>query len=254
MNLTLSNPGGGATLGPRKTAVLTINDDEPTMQFAALEFIGLEGTPGGVITVTRTGSLTGTATVRYTATDDTATVLRDYTSPTGVVTFPPGVASKTFTVPITDGSVLEQDEFVTLTLSDPTNGLLGNPRVAKLRIRDNDPGTLKFSAATYTVPEKSATGKVTVTVQRTGSLNTTTTVLDLRRRHRRDGAGRGRLPRVSQTVTFLPTETKKDVKITIFDDTLAEGERDLQGEARRAHRQRHGQPAGARRGDRHHRG
>ena len=109
--------------GRVRTAVLTLNDDESTMQFAALEFVGLEGTLGGVVTVTRTGSLIGTATVRYMATDDTATVLRDYTSPTGVVTFPPGVASKTFTVPITDGSVLEQDEFVTLTLSNPTTAV-----------------------------------------------------------------------------------------------------------------------------------
>ena len=82
VNLTLSNPGGGATLGAKKTAVLTILDDEPTVQFAAAEFLGMEGTAGGVITVTRTGPLTGTATVRYTASDDTASVFRDYSATT----------------------------------------------------------------------------------------------------------------------------------------------------------------------------
>ena len=177
VNLTLSNPGGGATLGARKNAVLTIVDDEPTVQFGAAEFAGLEGAGGGVITVTRTGPLAGTATVRYTASDDTASVLRDYGGTTGILTFPPGIASKTFTVPITDGSILEVDEFVTLTLANPTGAVLGNQKVARLRIRDNDPGTLKLSAATYSVPEKNTGQKVVVTVQRTGSLNATTTVL-----------------------------------------------------------------------------
>ena len=132
VNLTLSNPGGGATLGARKNAVLTIVDDEPTVQFGAAEFVGLEGAGGGVITVTRTGPLAGTATVRYTASDDTASVLRDYSGTTGILTFPPGIASRTFTVPITDGSILEVDEFVTLTLSNPTGAVLGNQKVARL--------------------------------------------------------------------------------------------------------------------------
>ena len=132
VNLTLSNPGGGAALGAENAAVLTILDDEPTVQFAAAEFVGMEGA-AGVITVTRTGPLTGTATVRYTASDDTAVVFRDYSATSGILTFPPNIASKTFTVPITDGSILEPDEFVTLTLSTPTGAVLGNQKVSRLR-------------------------------------------------------------------------------------------------------------------------
>lgn len=227
VNLTLSNPGGGATLGARKTALLTILDDEPTVQFAAAEFLGMEGA-AGVITVTRTGPLAGTATVRYTASDDTATVFRDYSATTGVLTFPPNIASKTFSVPITDGSILEVDEFVTLTLSSPTGAVLGNQKVARLRIRDNDPGTLKLSAATYSVPEKVTGQKVVVTLQRTGSLNATTTVLF----QTSDGTATGGAAppgpgvdyvAVSQVLTFTPGMTKIDVPITIVDDTLAEG-------------------------------
>ena len=227
VNLTLSNAGGGATLGARKTAVLTIVDDESIVQFAAAEFLGLEGSPGGVITVTRT-PLTGTVTVRYTTSDDTATAFRDYTSATGILTFPPGIGTKTFTVPIVDGSIFEVDEFVTITLSNPTGALLGNQKVARLRIRDNDPGTLKFSAATYSVPEKAPNGKLVVSVLRTGSLNATTTVL-LETVDVTATGGATPVPgvndyvSVSQTLVFLPGETKKDVAITIVDDKLAEG-------------------------------
>ena len=229
VNLTLSNPGGGATLGAKKTAVLTILDDKQAVQFAGPEFLGLEGSAGGVITVTRTGppGLPGTVTVQYRASDDTAVALRDYTATSGTLTFPPGVASKTFTVPITNGSILEVDEFVTLTLLNPSVAVLGSQKTAKLRIRDDDPGTLKLSAATYSVPEKNTGQKVVVTVQRTGSLNATTTVLF----QTLDGTATGGAApgpgvdyiSVSQILTFLPTETKKDVIITIVDDNLAEG-------------------------------
>ncbi len=130
VNLTLSNPGGGATLGAKKTAVLTILDDKQAVQFAGPEFLGLEGSAGGVITVTRTGppGLPGTVTVQYRASDDTAVALRDYTATSGTLTFPPGVASKTFTVPITNGSILEVDEFVTLTLLNPSVAVLGSQK------------------------------------------------------------------------------------------------------------------------------
>ena len=231
VNLTLSSPGGGATLGAKKTAVLTIVDDESVVQFAAAEFLGLEGSPGGVITVTRTGVLTGTVTVRYTTADDTATAFRDYTPVTGILTFPSGIATKTFTVLITDGSIFEPDEFVTLTLSSPTGALLGNQKVARLRIRDNDSGTLKLSAAAYSVPEKGPPGTpggvAVVSVLRTGSLNATTKVLfetvDITATGgAAAGAGVDYIS-VSRTLTFAPTETKKDVQIQIIDDTLAEG-------------------------------
>jgi YVTN family beta-propeller protein len=228
VNLTLSNPGGGATMGAKKTAVLTIVDDEPSVQFAAAEFLGMEGTVGGVITVTRTGPLTGTATVRYAASDDTAVMFRDYSPTAGVLTFAPNIASKTFTVPITDGSILEPDEFVTLTLSSPSGAVLGNQKTARLRIRDNDPGTLKLSADKYSVKENVVGQKVVVSVLRTGSLNATTTVLF----QTIDGTATGGAApdpgvdyiSVSRTLTFTPGVTKIDVPITIVDDTLAEGD------------------------------
>ncbi|MFN9955270.1 MAG: Calx-beta domain-containing protein, partial [bacterium] len=42
VNLSLSNPTGGAVLGPQSAAVLTINDNEVTLQFSAATFSVLE--------------------------------------------------------------------------------------------------------------------------------------------------------------------------------------------------------------------
>jgi hypothetical protein len=63
--LSLQNPSVGATVGPLGTAVLTINDDEPRVQFASAAFNVGEGTPTATITVTRTGAKTPVVSVSY---------------------------------------------------------------------------------------------------------------------------------------------------------------------------------------------
>ena len=67
---------------------------------------------------------TETVTVDYATSDGSARAGEDYTARSGTLTFSPGETSKTVAVPIVDNSVEENDETLTLTLSNATNAEL----------------------------------------------------------------------------------------------------------------------------------
>ncbi len=174
VNLTLSNPTGGATLGTPDTAVLTIidNDSGGVLQFSSATYSVNEKvlSSKAVIKVTRSGGSASGVTVNYSTGDGTATAGFDYTATSGMLTFGAGVTSKTFAIPIVKDTLDESDETVNLTLSDPTGGaILGTPDTAVLTITDNDTGgVLQFSSATYSVNEGVLSGKAIIKVTRSG--------------------------------------------------------------------------------------
>jgi len=173
VNLSLSNPTGGAILGTQTTAVLTIiNDDLPkpgTISFNSNSYTVNENNGTASITLTRSGGSDGEVSVILTPTDGTANQGSDYNNSTVTVTFVNGQTSKTVTIPITDDSIYELTETVNLTISNPTGGAtLGTQQTATLSIIDNDavPGVIQFSNATYSVNEN-GTPVTAVTLTRT---------------------------------------------------------------------------------------
>lgn len=144
VNLTLTNPSGGAILGAPATATLTIIDDDTpsitpgTLQFSAANYSAAE-TGGATITVTRTGGRSGVISISYATSDGTANANSDYTPASGMLSFAEGETTKTFGVPLIDDPSPEPDETVLLTLSSPTGGAtLGSPAKATLTILDTD--------------------------------------------------------------------------------------------------------------------
>jgi len=110
------------------------------VQFGTGAYSSAEGGGAASVTVTRTGSTSGTISVAYASNGDTATQGVDYTDVSGTLTFADGDAhAKTITVPISDDSLYEGDETLSLTLSNPVGGLLGSPATAVVTITDNDP-------------------------------------------------------------------------------------------------------------------
>jgi uncharacterized protein (TIGR03118 family) len=114
------------------------------VQFADAEPAIGEGAGHIDITVTRSGDVSGTATVNYNTFDESqaghASQKSDYEIALGTLSFAAGETSKTFRILIVDDKFVEGDEAIDLMLSNPTGaGVgLGSPNTSEVTILDND--------------------------------------------------------------------------------------------------------------------
>ena len=141
VNLTLSNPTNGGTLGAGRTSLLVINDNDTygSLAFKTLNFTVAESGPTATITVTRTGNTAYAVGVSYATSNNTATAGLDYVATSGTLSFAPGQTSRTFSIPIINDTAQDGNQSVNLTLSNPTGGaVLGQGKRAILTITDND--------------------------------------------------------------------------------------------------------------------
>lgn len=145
LTLSFGEPTGGASLGGLSTATLFIQDvfEPGVIEFTAGDFrIQEDGTAVVPVTVSRTGGSDGevTVTLNLGADGDTAIAPGDYGNTPITITFTDGVEdTQTIILPIVDDSDAEGAERVTLTLSDPTGGVvLGDQTSATLVIEDDD--------------------------------------------------------------------------------------------------------------------
>jgi Zn-dependent metalloprotease/phosphatidylethanolamine-binding protein (PEBP) family uncharacterized protein len=99
-----------------------------------------EGNGSAVITVSRTGSTVGNATVNYATSDGSALAGSDYVTTSGTLSFAGGEASQTFIVPIIDDAQIEGSEAIVLSLSNVVGAEPGDLTGATLTINDNDSG------------------------------------------------------------------------------------------------------------------
>ncbi|HEY0097381.1 MAG TPA: TIGR03118 family protein [Pyrinomonadaceae bacterium] len=125
------------------------------VEFSSSDYAIGEGNSSIQITVTRSGNVSGSATVNYATFDESrpghANQKTDYEIAVGAVSFAPGETSKTFKVILVDDKFDENDETIDLALSNPTGtGVgLGSVNRSKLLITDNDTG----AAATNPIDE-----------------------------------------------------------------------------------------------------
>ena len=106
------------------------------LAFSAPTFKVAENSGSATITVTRTDGHDGPLTVQVSTTSGTATMGSDFSDATQTLTFADGEISKTFTIPILLDALVEKNEALTLTLSNPTGGaILGAQSTAELVIQ-----------------------------------------------------------------------------------------------------------------------
>ncbi len=140
LNLVLSNPTGGATLGIQNTATLTVVDDDVELAFSASTFsINENGNAIAAVTVTRTGGSTGEVGAILTLANGSATAPGDYNNAEIPVTFADGEMTKTVIIPIINDTLAEDNETINLSLGTPTGGAtIGAQNTASLIVVDND--------------------------------------------------------------------------------------------------------------------
>ncbi len=103
-------------------------------------------------------------TVQYTSSDGTATAGEDYTAVDSTQTVVSGATSANFTVSITPDEVDEEDETLTLTLSNPSGAAIDAPGSATLTIQDDDTAGINVDPTSLTISEPSGSDTFTITL------------------------------------------------------------------------------------------
>jgi Ca2+-binding RTX toxin-like protein len=237
--VVLGTPSAGAFLGLVTKAIGTIGNDDTSFRVAANTANQTEGNSGTKtfsFTVYRDGALDGTNAVKVgvagagaspaTAADFSGGVL-----PSQVLTFGPGVASRTFTVSVAGDTAVEADEGFSVVLSAPTGGAALDIASVTRTILNDDTAS---ASSSFTIAGPGAglaegpaggTMPFTFTVQRSGNTAAAETV-------KYSVAGNGATPATAAdfaggvlpggTLSFAAGETSRTVTITVAGDGVAE--------------------------------
>ncbi len=225
INLTLSNPTGGATLGVPSAATIRLVNDDAILGFSSVSFTASENVGNAVITVQRLSSTVGVATVNFATSDGTANGGADYLGVTGTLTFADGQRLATFTVPIVNDGTVEGNETVNLALTGATGAALGvSAAVLVIVDDDSDAGVITFSQPVYLVGERS--GSVTITVQRQNGVSGTASV----RFRTTDGTALNGLDYrgTNGLLVFADGQAVRTFTVSVFADALMEGPETVQ--------------------------
>jgi hypothetical protein len=218
--LRLSNPTGGASLGPKANAVLVIQDNDigGTISFSAATYSVSETSTVARVIVNRTGGAASAVTVDLATRDGSATEGADYVGFANTLLFAANELSKTNFISILPDTLPEGDETVNLSLRNPTGGAaLGAISNAVLTIVD-DEITAQFSKDIYT---NSEVGLATITIVRSGPL-TSTVGVTLSTANDTATAGQD-YTGVSTNLVLAAGVASKTFAISLKDDTIVEG-------------------------------
>lgn len=145
--VTLSNPTN-ATIGTNSSQTYTIeNDDSTSVEFSEASSSGPESESPASIAVGLLPALPDqTVMVDYAVTGGTATGDGvDYTLAAGTLTFSPGDTQENIEVLVVDDSINEQNETIIVTLSNPTNAIIGTNASHTYTIMDDDDETAPYT-------------------------------------------------------------------------------------------------------------
>jgi chitinase len=212
------------------SGLATIVNDEPATYLAVSDVTITEGTgqtASAAFTLTRTGNLALTTTVKVATADGTAIKNSDYTAlQSTTISLAPQETTKTIGVSVTGDTADEANESFTLTLTSPTGAVLSDA-VGVATIVDNEgpvvPGPSSYiSVGDFSLAEgNSGTKTGTFTLTRSGNLNQSSTVT-FATVNGTATAGADYTARVATPLTFSPQQSTKTVSVTVLGDATLE--------------------------------
>lgn len=129
-----------------QATVTIIGDDQPVVSFASTAAANSESTTGADIEVTLNQAGLEAVSVDYTISGTATGNGTDYTLASGTLSFGVGDVSETIGLTIINDDIVEADETVIVTLSNPSGASLGTDNVFTYTIEDEDQATVSLEA------------------------------------------------------------------------------------------------------------
>jgi hypothetical protein len=216
----LNTPGTNGVLGAVSSATVTITENDTAIAVTSATYSVLESATNVVLSLVRTGTTNGTVSVDYATAAITATSGTDYTNTTGTVSFGAGVTNGTITVPIINDTDIETSETFRVSLTNPTNALLGAISNSVVTIVEND---VEFIFGTPLVSVWESVSTATVTVWRRGGTSVTNTV-DYASTTNGTATAASDFTAPSGTLTFRAGVTNLSFTVALINDTNIESD------------------------------
>ena len=163
--ITLSNPSG-ATLGSDTVHTYTITDnDAASVDFNVTSSSGAESVSSATLQVDTSAQSTSAITVDYAVTGTATGSGTDYTLANGTLTIPANSSSANITIgSIVDDALVEGNETVIITLSNPSGATLGSDTVHTYTITDNDAALIPVASLSTSASVSEGAGSHSFTV------------------------------------------------------------------------------------------
>ena len=215
----LSGATGESSVGANGTNVVTIVNDDSTLQFSSPSYQVVERIGAVTLTVNRSGATNSVVTVPYATANVTAFAGADYTLAAATLTFATNEITKDIVVTVLNDKLSEGDETFSVTLGTPGGeASLGVPSSAVVTILD-DESILEFASTNVTTILESG-GQMNLTVTRVGVIDTTVTLAyafgNVSATNGVDYAG------TDGTLTFGPNVNSQVITANIINDLIIE--------------------------------
>lgn len=223
LQITLSSPAN-ATLGNNISETFTILP-LPTISFQKASGSGTEPASAS-LPVILSAKASFPATVNYAITGGTAVAGTDYKlTPPGTLTIRAGKTSQNLVIPVLDDKLYGTNKTIQVTLSSPSNALLGSTAIFTYTIVEKQkPPTVAFQKASDSGPITQNANLVVVL----SNASALTTTVNFAITGGTAVAGKDYLVPAVTTVTFNPGQTMATIPITILNDGTKHPDRTLQ--------------------------